>query len=470
MKLTFYGAAGEVTGSNYVLESGGVKIMIDCGLHQGTHYAERQNFEPFQYNPKDITAVFITHAHLDHTGRIPKLVKDGFRGTIYSTHATRDFAELMLLDSEHILLKESEREGRPPLYTVGDVNEARKLWRGLAYHQKVTVGNFEVELFDAGHILGSAIIKINVAAEGEPRPPRRDDESRLGQGRESKTIIFSGDLGNYPAPIIQQTETIDFPVDYCILESTYGDRIHENVDKRKEMLEDVIEDTVKAGGTLLIPAFAMERTQELLYHLNQLFEEGRIPRVPVFIDSPLAIKLTTVYKEYESYFNKETRSIIRAGDDILNFPGLRFTLTTEESKSINFVPAPKIIVAGSGMSQGGRILHHEIRYLPDPKNTILFIGFQAVGSLGRQIMEGAGEVKIMGESVAVRCNKVVIPGYSAHADQPRLLEWLSHMRPTLKKVYLVHGEKESGESLGQKIRDEFALSVEPAEPNKTVEL
>ncbi len=453
MKLTFYGAAGEVTGSNYLLESKvsgeESRILVDCGLHQGGHYAERQNFESFPYDPKSILAVFVTHAHLDHTGRLPKLVKDGFRGKIYSTPATRDFAELMLLDSEHVLRKEAEREGKPPLYTVLDVEELMKLWEGLDYHGQVTVGNFEVELLDAGHILGSAFLKI--FAEG-------------------KTFVFSGDLGNYPAPIIQPTEMVNFPVDYCVLESTYGNRIHENVDKRREMLEDVIEDAVKAGGTLLIPAFAMERTQELLYHLNQLFEEGRVPRVPVFIDSPLAIKLTAVYKKYETYFNKETLSIVRSGEDILNFPGLHLTLTTEESKEINKVPQPKIIIAGSGMSQGGRILHHEIRYLPDPKSTILFVGFQSVGSLGRQIMDGASEVKIMGELVPVRCKKVVIPGYSAHADQPRLLDWLSRMRGTLKKVYLVHGEPESSAALAQKIRDEFAIPVEPAKPGETVEL
>ncbi|MEK7508000.1 MAG: MBL fold metallo-hydrolase [Patescibacteria group bacterium] len=463
MKLTFYGAAGEVTGSNYLLESGvkgqESRILIDCGLHQGSHYAERQNFEPFPYDPKNIDSVFITHAHLDHIGRIPKLVKDGFRGKIYSTNATKDFAELMLLDSEHILGKEAEREGKSPIYTISDVEKAIGLWQGLEYHQKVTVGNFEIELFDAGHILGSAVIKVVAAAEGEPR-----------QGREGKTVVFSGDLGNYPAPIIQPTETINFPADYCILESTYGNRIHENVDKRREMLEDVIEDTVKAGGTLLIPAFAMERTQELLYHLNQLFEGGRVPRIPVFIDSPLAIKLTAVYRKYESSFNKETLSVIRSGDDILNFPGLKLTLATEESKEINWVPPPKIIIAGSGMSQGGRILHHEMRYLPDSKSTILFVGYQAVGSLGRHIMDGASEARIMGESVAVRCKKVVIPGYSAHADQPLLLKWLSPMRTTLKKVFLVHGEENSSEALGQKIKDELAVLAETAKLGETVEL
>lgn len=444
MQLTFYGGAQSVTGSNYLLESkvngqkSSVKILIDCGLHQGGHYAERQNFETFPYNPNEIKAVFVTHSHLDHIGLIPKLFKDGFRGEIFSTPATKDFSELLLLDSEHILSREAEREKKSPIYTVGDVAEVMKIWRKVEYHVTVSVGDFVAEFFDAGHILGSSFIRIEA---------------------ENKTIVFSGDLGNYPAPIIQPTEKPDF-ADYCLVESTYGDRIHDHVDQRREMLEDIVEETVKAGGTLLIPTFAMERTQELLYHLHQLFKEGRVPRVPVFIDSPLAIKLTAVYKKYENYFNKETLAIARSGDDILNFPGLRLTLTTEQSKEINDIPPPKIVIAGSGMSQGGRILHHEIRYLPDQKSTILFVGYQAAGSLGRQILDGAEKVKIFGEEVPVRCRKVVIPGYSAHADQPRLLDWLRPMRQSLKKVFVVQGEPQSSAALAQKIRDELAIVAE----------
>lgn len=448
MQLSFYGATGDATGSNYVLESGGTKIMIDCGLHQGGHYAERENFEPFAYDPKAITAVFITHSHLDHIGRLPSLIKSGFTGTVYSTGATMDFAELMLLDSEHLLAKEAEREKRAPLYNEEDVKKVMTHWKGLNYHQEVVIGPFKIKLLDAGHILGSAIIHIE--AEG-------------------KTIVFSGDLGNSPAPIIQPTETVN-EADYCVIESTYGDRVHENVDKRREMLEDAVEDTVKSGGTLMIPTFAMERTQELLYHLHQLFQEGRIPRVPVFIDSPLAIKLTAVYKKHESYFNKETQNIAKSGDDILNFPGLRLTLTTEQSKEINNVPPPKIIIAGSGMSNGGRILHHELRYLPDPKSEIIFVGYQAQGSLGRQLLDGATEVRIFGENVPVRCRKVNIPGYSAHADQPRLLKWLEPMRGSLKKVFVVQGEQKSSETLAHKIIDNFAVLAEVPHEKETVAL
>jgi metallo-beta-lactamase family protein len=455
MKLTFYGGTGEATGANYILESTPgsdgktVKIMVDCGLHQGGHYAERENFEAFPYDAKSVAAVFITHSHLDHIGRLPSLVRAGFSGKIYSTGATKDFAELMLIDSEHLLAKEAEREGKMPLYNNEDIAHVRFLWEGLNYHEPIVIGPFTVELFDAGHILGSAIVKI--------------------QG-EGKTIVFSGDLGNFPAPIIRPTEMIDTPVDYCVVESTYGDRVHENVDQRKEQLERAIEATVHAGGTLMIPTFAMERTQELLFHLHQLFEEGRIPHVPIFIDSPLAIKLTAVYKKHESYFNDETRMLARGGDDILNFPGLRLTLTTEQSKEINSVPAPKVVIAGSGMSNGGRILHHEQRYLSDPKSAIVFVGYQAVGSLGRQILDGATEVRIFGETIPVRCKVITIPGYSAHADQPRLLEWLSHMRGTLKKLFVVQGEQASSEALAQKVIDQFAVKTEVPTRNETVEL
>ena len=449
MKLSFYGGVGEATGANYVLESGGARIMVDCGLHQGSHYAERQNFDPFPYDAKSIAAVFITHSHLDHIGRLPSLVRAGFKGTIYSTGATKDFAELMLLDSQHLLAQEAEREHKPPLYTDEDIMNVLRMWQGLRYHEPVAAGPFTAELFDAGHILGSAIVKV---------------------GAEGKTIVFSGDLGNFPAPIIQPTEMIDAAVDFCVIESTYGDRAHENVDKRREMLEDAVEDTVKSGGTLMIPTFAMERTQELLYHLHQLFEEGRIPRVPVFIDSPLAIKLTAIYKKYENYFNKDTAHIAKTGEDILNFPGLRLTLTTEQSKEINGVPPPKVVIAGSGMSNGGRILHHELRYLPDPKSAIIFVGYQAQGSMGRTILDGAKEVRIFGEAVPVRCRVMNIPGYSAHADQPRLLAWLGHMRRSLKKVFVVQGEERSSEALRQKIVDEMAIAAEVPKPKETAEL
>src|SRR3989344_8698282 len=289
MKLTFYGAAKMVTGSNYLLESGGEKILIDCGLHQGSNFCEKHNWEAFSYDPASISAVFVTHAHIDHTGRLPKLFRDGFRGVVYSTPPTRDFANLLLLDSEHILFDEAKRFKFNTLYTSEDVSGLMGHWKGVPYHETITVGPFTVKLHNAGHILGSSF--ISVEAEG-------------------KVVLFSGDLGNSPAPIIGAREYFEGRATYCLIESTYGNRVHEKLPERKDILENVIEDVVKRGGALLIPAFAMERTQELLFELNDLVANGRVPSVPVFLDSPLAIKLTSVYQNYSDYFTEETQRMI----------------------------------------------------------------------------------------------------------------------------------------------------------------
>lgn len=437
MRLTFWGGTKEVSGANYLLESDkGTKILIDCGLIQGSRFAEKRNFDPFPYNPKEIASVLITHSHIDHIGRLPKLWRDGFSGIIYSTSPTKDFSELLLLDSEHILTEDAKELGREPIYTIDDIIETLKIWRKIDYHNKFNINDFEIEFFDAGHILGSAIIVLK---------------------NQDKTIVFSGDLGNWPAPIINPTEKINY-ADYLVIESTYGNKIHQK-QKQEEELEDVIEDTVKRGGVLLIPSFAMERTQELLFHLNHLVENKKIPRIPVFIDSPLAIKLTSVYSKYRRYFNKEVLQKIKLGDDILSFSGLRFTLTTEESKEINNIPPPKIIIAGAGMMNGGRILHHAKLYLSDARNTILFVGYQAKGSLGREILDGAKKVKILGEEVSVQARVCQIESYSAHADQKKLLEWINPMRLSLKKLFVVQGEEDAENALAQKVRDELAVDA-----------
>lgn len=461
MRLHFYGGVQSVTGANYLLESGGKKILIDCGLRQGIGFCDAINCDPFPFKPEEIDAVFVTHAHIDHTGRLPKLIKNGYKNKVYSTLPTRDFAELLLLDSEHIMRKETDRLKAEPLYETKDVLALMKMWEGISYHQTISIGDVHITSYDAGHILGSSFYLIE--AEG-------------------KKAAFSGDLGNFPAPIIRPTEFID-DVDYALIESTYGGRVHEPPEERESKLKDIILETIAKKGTLMIPAFAMERTQDLLYQLNDLVENGRIPRTPVYLDSPLAIKLTTVYQKYNSYFNDEARELIAGGDKIFNFPGLHLALQTEQSKDINNVPGPKIIIAGSGMMQGGRMIHHAARYLPDKNSTLLFIGYQAGGSLGRRIFDEAKKgkpfgnaqgkpfsVKIFGEDVPVNCKVAAIGGYSAHADQPRLIEWLRPMAKNLKKVFACMGEPDQSEALVQKIKDELRVDAEMPVVNQAVEL
>lgn len=438
-----------MTGSNYLLESkNGEKILIDCGLAQGSRFAEEDNFKPFPYDPKEIKALLITHAHIDHVGRIPQLVRKGFEGPIYSTPPTRDFAELLLLDSEHILAKEARAAGHEPLYATEDIEAVMRIWKGVPYHQMFQVGGFNIEIFDAGHVLGSSFYRIHV---------------------DGKSIVFSGDLGNSPAPIIRDLEALP-ETDYVLLESTYGGRVHEGADTRQKDLREAIVETMHAGGVLMIPAFALERTQDLLYHIDLLAASGKIPRVPVYMDSPLAIRLTAIYEKYRSYFNETSSAAIASGNDILNFPGLHSCLTPEESKAINHAPAPKVVIAGSGMSNGGRILHHEMRYLSDPKSCLLIVGYQARGTLGRRLQDGEKQVHIFGVEVQVRAKIRVMNSYSAHADGPHLLAWIAARKGTLKKVFMIHGEEEQGNYLAEKIKSDLGIDAHVPTQGEVVEL
>ncbi len=442
LKLTFWGGTQEVTGSCILLESESAsrqtKIMVDCGLFQAGKFAEERNFEPFPFNPKEISALLVTHAHLDHIGRIPKLVKEGFAGKIFSTNATRDLSQLMLSDSLRVIKKEvGEKSG---LYGENDIKAAMKQWEGLNYHEPFEIGDFKINFKDAGHILGSAIIEIFYPPAG------------------GKKIVFTGDLGNSPTPLLKSTEEVK-DANFLIIETTYGDREHEGKEERKIKLERIIEDTIKAGGVLMIPAFSLERTQELLFELNDLVENSRIPKVPVFVDSPLAINAINVYKKYDDYYNKEAKYIMDSGDDLFKFPGLKFTLTTEESKQINDIPGPKVIIAGSGMSTGGRIIHHERRYLQDPKSTLLLISYQVAGSLGRQLKDGAKEVKILGETVPVKARIYALGGYSAHPDKSGLFRFVENNCETLEKVFAIQSEPKSALYFVQTIRDHLGLDA-----------
>lgn len=448
MRLTFCGGAKSVTGANYLIETGGKKILVECGLAQGGSYAEKENFEPFPYDPKSIESVFITHAHIDHIGRLPALFKQGFRGKIYSTPPTKDFSEVLLLDSEHILAQEAERSHKPKLYDTKDVRGVMELWEVINYRSPAVIGGIGVEFFRSGHILGAASIRLEI---------------------EGKKILFSGDLGNSPAPIIGAWEYVS-EADYCLIESVYGDRLHDRSGSQSGIIEDLIEEVARNKGTLVIPTFAMERTQKLLYEIDELVRHGRVPKMPMFLDSPLSIKITTVYQEYKDYFDADAQQLLKSGDQLFNFPGLKTTLTTEESKAINDVPQPKVIIAGSGMSQGGRILHHEKRYLPDPHSIIVFTGYQAAGSLGRLILDGAKEVRIMGDIIPVRARVEFISGYSAHADQGQLLNWLIPMHLGLKKIFVTQGEEKAEKALAQRIRDELGTPTMVPEPGDSVEL
>jgi len=450
-QLSFHGGADVVTGANYLLEEEGSRVLVDCGMFQGTSWCEEENHKEFSYDPSSIDAVYITHAHIDHVGRLPKLVKEGFRGPIYSTAPTKDLTALILEDSEGILKEEAKEKGISPLTTRRDRELTLRQWETVPFEKPLRTKGFEATFQSAGHILGSAFLTISTNG--------------------GKRIAFSGDLGNEPNAMLKERAPLP-PADYLLLECVYGGRNQEESSERREALENIIEETADRGGTLLLPAFAMERTQELLYDINELAENGRIPKIPVYVDSPLAIALTAVYKKYarnKEYFRGEAVSEMER-ESVFDFPGLNLTETRKESLRINRDSSPKIIIAGSGMSQGGRILFHEQRYLRDPKSTLLFVGYQAKGSRGKALQQGAETVEIFGERVPVRCRVLTLEGYSAHADQDQLLGWTSSARHQLKRVFLVQGEHEQAELLAQKIRDLLAVKTHIPELEEKVEL
>lgn len=448
-KISFFGAAQGVTGSNHIFEVGGLRMMVDCGLFQGAHVGADENREQFPYKPSEIDVLFVTHAHIDHIGRIPKLVREGFSGIIYSTVPTLELAEVMLMDTVRILGHEAKENDLEPIYVETDVTRAMELWKGIAYHESVPLApQISALLLDAGHILGSAMVVFTV---GE------------------KKLLFSGDLGNSPAPLLRDTEEIK-NVAYVVMESTYGDRNHKGREERKESLRKIIVDAVLRGGTLVVPAFSLERTQELLFELNEFVENKEVPPLTVFVDSPLAIKATEVYKHHEDFFNKETMDIIQSGDDIFRFPRLRFTETKDESMQIWDTHGPKMVMAGSGMANGGRIVHHLKHYIGDPSNTILFVGYQAVGTTGRQILEGAKSVRLFGTDVNVHAQVKTLQGYSAHKDSEHLLDFIASDADSIQKVFLVHGELKSSLFLAQRMKDYIGIEAVVPGPGETVEL
>jgi metallo-beta-lactamase family protein len=463
MKVTFCGATKTVTGSNFLVEGAGKKFLVDCGLYQGGAKDEIKNEEPFPYNINEIDFMLLTHAHIDHSGRIPKLYKEGYRNPIYATNATCDLCAIMLPDSGHIQETETEwknrkriRRGEEELVPIYDAETAAKsleLFKGEPYNQIIELDDdIHVRFNDAGHMLGSSTIEIWIRENGE-----------------NKKIVFSGDLGNNDIPLLAEPTMIQ-DADFLVMESTYGNRLHIKNENKAKTFINIVTDTIKNGGTVVIPSFAVGRTQEILYELNKIkdseddspeFERKYrlLMNTPVYVDSPLAISATEVFKENMDLFDEETQELIKRGDNPLEFPGLKFTQTVEESKALNESDESAIIISASGMCEVGRIKHHLKHNIWNPKNTILFVGYQAPGTLGRKIVDGAKTVKIFGEEVAVNARVEYIEGYSGHADQAGLLHFVDSFVKKPNHIFLVHGEEESQKVLRDKINENFDLPV-----------
>ena len=472
MNITFLGATKTVTGSNFLVEAAGKKFLVDCGMYQGSAKDEWENSEPFQFNVDEIDFVLLTHAHIDHSGRIPKLYIDGYRNEIITTKATRDLCSIMLPDSGHIQEQEIEWKNRkrvrkcekplPPLYTAQDAIDCMKLFRPVNYDEIIEINeNLHVRFNDAGHMLGSAIIEIWANEDG----------------KETK-VVFTGDLGNNDIPLLSSPTMIE-TADYLVMESTYGGRLHIRNDDKAKLFLNIVSETLDKGGTVVIPSFAVGRTQEILYELNNLKESGdeefekkykTLQSVPVYVDSPLAISATEIFKENMNLFDEETQEIIKRGDNPLEFPGLQFTRTAEESKALNEKNESSIIISASGMCEVGRIKHHLKHNLWNPNSTILFVGYQAPGTLGRRIVDGEKTVKIFGEEIAVNARIEYIEGYSGHADQEWLLNFIYSFITKPKHIFLVHGEPEGQLVLKEKILNTTNIPVTIPSRGETYEL
>ena len=437
-----------MTGANFMLTTGDQSFLIDCGLVQGDRFAQKVNAEPFKYNPADVDILFVTHAHADHIGRIPKLVKDGFRGTIYSTPPTHALARVMFADALKVMQYEHERYGDPILYEQKDIDQALALWKTLPYDEPTALADdVTVTFTDAGHILGSAMVHFT---------------------RGGKEIVFTGDIGNVPQPLLNPP-VIPQGYQYLVMESVYGDRQHEEVEERSALLRGYIEETIARGGTLIIPAFSLERTQAMLLEINNLVESGTIKPLPVFLDSPLAIAVTEIYRQYPQYMKDAIQAQLKQ-DDIFDFDGLSFTRTVRDSEDIDREQGPKIIIAGSGMSHGGRIRRHEQNYLGNKNTTLLLVGYQAVGSLGRLLNDGAHRVKIDNKWVKVRAKVARIRGYSGHADRDQLVNLVAEGCDKAKQIFVTMGEERSSLFLTQRLRDYLGAPAVAPSPNQVVEL
>ncbi len=454
IKLSFLGGAYNVTGARYLLEVNDKRLLVDCGLYQERDLKYR-NWEPFIIPPSSIDALLLTHAHLDHCGLIPKLAREGFRGRIHCTDATSEITKIILLDSAHIQEEDAafkkrrhERENRKgaydevPLYTQDDARASFPLFAPVDYQDPVPLGDgIKATFYDAGHVLGSSMIKITVSQQGE-----------------SRTVLFSGDVGRWDKPILEDPSLFR-EIDYVIIESTYGDRIHDEPPDIHDSLAEIINSTWKAGGNIIVPSFALQRSQEILYHMNQLLLENRIPHLMVFLDSPMAVNITEVFKNNTDLFDREMSQLMHQHRSPFDFPGLTMVQSVDESKALNHIAGTIMIIAGSGMCTGGRVKHHLVTNISRPESTILFVGYQAIGTLGRSIVDGAKQVRILGQHYPVRARIARIGGFSAHADRDELLRWITNLKSAPRQVFVVHGESKAVKKFGQFLRKETGWKI-----------
>ncbi len=445
MRLSFHGATEEVTGSCFLLETSKGNILVDCGMVQGERVCLLRNLESFAFDVKKLAAVLVTHAHFDHTGRLPELVAQGYRGPIFMTPPTKAIVDIVLEDSLNIMKENAERCGDPLPYKKEDKEQMLAQVTSMNYHTTFEpLPGIEVMFHDAGHILGSSFITVHIPVH----------ETQTGK---DITLAFSGDLGNDDVPILPDTEPLH-RADLVVCETTYGDRDHDPTKQRAQKLLAFCEEILNRKGTLLIPAFSVERTQELLYELDLLIEAGKLPKVPVYLDSPLAIRATEIYRHYKHYL-RFAHPMITEDKDFFSFPSLRETLSVDASKKINDDQCSKIIIAGNGMMTGGRILHHLIRYLPDARNGVLVIGFQASGTLGRKILNGTDSVHIFGKPISCRAKVSSIESFSAHGDRAKIARWLRPQEGSVQKVFLVHGDEGAKRSFAQYLAKDTSAEI-----------
>lgn len=454
IKVAFLGAAQNVTGSRHLLEINGFKLLVDCGFFQERKFQNR-NWDPFPIPPAEIDAVLLTHAHLDHCGWLPRLVQKGFKGKVYCTTATAQIAEIVMLDSAKIQVEDAiykkkrhqrqKRKGKHPveaLYSIADADAAVKLLVTKNYEEPIAISeSIQATFFEAGHILGSAMIQLKINHNGEQR-----------------TIVLSGDIGRWDVPILNDPTLIE-EADYVFIESTYGDRVHETNTDIKDRLADIVNETHKAGGNIIVPSFAIERSQEILYYLNELILEDRIPHTMVFLDSPMAVKVTQIFKKHPEMYDEEMTDRFEDQESPFDFPSLSMTRKSSESKAINHIRGTVMVIAGSGMCTGGRVKHHLVNNITRPESTILFVGYQAFGTLGQQILQKPKEVRILGQNYPIKARIERLGGFSGHADKNELTRWLSGFKNPPKNTFIVHGEAKVAQQFGQHIRDKFNWTV-----------